>query len=279
MAREPMLYVAVGQKGIGKSTATAEKLRQYRDGNPAAGQKGRKGLVFDAQHEYSDPVKYPDFKGLALNQIGLYTVHPTIEIRRVSPFKPNGAEMTPDEKAMAVLHILQNYRNGSLLLEDINNYIGDHLPHDVVGTILSQRHKGVDMLLHYHSLGRIQKKIWPHINWIRMHKCNDSVVDNKDKFPDKFECFKIAENIVSEQFTNGNKWFYLHIDFVNQKIIAEITDQERDKAIEDYLMQNNARLITPYTKMKDSTGKGLYNYASAFQKEKLRCITAYFTAS
>ncbi len=276
MGREPMLYVVTGQKEIGKTTVTIQMIREYVAGNPAAGVRGRKALIFDAQNEYSDYTKYPDITALPLNKIGLYSMNTEIGIRRIPPFKPNGHEMTPDQKANAVLHILANFRNGLLLLEDINNYISDHLPSDVVGTILSQRHKGTDMVLHYHSLGRIQKKIWPHITVMRMHKTGDAVVDNKDKFPDKFECFKIAETIINNQFVKGNKRFYLHIQYNSQKIVAAISEVERMEAIDDYISLYSSRLVKPLTERRDAQGNKTHSYSEAFKQVRTRILTSYF---
>jgi hypothetical protein len=274
MSRGPMLVLVVGKKKIGKSWTTREVLNQYVAGNPSAGTRGRKSIIFDTQNEYSI---YPEILALALNNIALFSVHPEISIRRIPPFKlRTGEVMTPDEKAQAVQHILSNFRNGLVVLEDINEYIGDHLPQDVVGIILSQRHKGLDIILHYHSFGRVQKKIWPHVNLIRMHKCNDSVIDNKDKFPDKFECFSIAENIVNNQYNAGNIRFYLYIDFDMQKILCEITVQEKDEAVLQYLRRHHARLIKPYLDMRNAQGKKEYSYVTAFEAEKHRIIKTYF---
>src|SRR5438128_319305 len=128
MSRGPMLCLVVGKKKIGKSWTTREILNKYVAGNPAAGNPGRKSIIFDTQNEYS---QYPEIRALAINQIGLFTVHPEISIRRIPPFKlQTGEAMKPDEKARAVLHILSLFRNGLVLLEDINEYIGDHLPED-----------------------------------------------------------------------------------------------------------------------------------------------------
>ena len=276
MGREPLLYVAIGRKGIGKTVTTMQKLRKYVAGDPANGVAPRRVLIFDANNEYSDKEKYPDIKSMDLGNVYKFSMHPKIEIRRIPPFLPNGNEMTPDQKASAVLYILQYYRNGLLLLEDINNYIGDYLPSDVVGTILSQRHKGIDMVLHYHSLGRIQKKIWPHINVLRMHKCSDWVVRNKDKFEDKFECFSIAEIIVNKQFAAGNIYFNLEIDANREKIYANITDEERDLCIQEYIGSAHSSLITPLLNMKNINGGKVHTYVSAFNQQKERVLNTYF---
>jgi hypothetical protein len=151
------------------------------------------------------------------------------------------------------------------------------LPQDVVGKVLSQRHKGLDIILHYHSLGRIQKKIWPHVTIIRLHKCGDSVTDNKEKFPDKYEVFKIAENIINNQFYAGNIRFYLHINYVNQKIIANVTNEERDTAVDEYIMLRSNTLVRPYMEMRNREGKAVYTYQVAYDMVKTRIINSYFT--
>ena len=256
-----------------------KKLRRYVAGDASVGTPARKVLIFDANNEYSDKSLYPDIKSMDLGNVYRFTVHPRIEIRRIPPFLPNGQMMTPDQKASAVLYILEHYNNGMLLLEDINNYIGDHLPTDVVGTILSQRHKGIDMILHYHSLGRIQKKIWPHINVIRMHKCNDFVMRNKDKFEDKLECFRIAENIVKKQFSIGNIYFSAEINCDHEKIYAPITDEERAEALQQYIGTEHNRLLGPMLAMRNENGGAMYDYASAFQSESERLMSTYFDTS
>lgn len=269
MSRSAELVVVIGQKEIGKSTTTLKFLRNYVNISPK-----RKVLLMDAQDEYCN---YPDIKTLPLNNIGLYSVHPTIEIRRILPYKASGAEMTPDEKAKVVLHILNNYKNGLLLLEDINNYIFDYMPGDVIGNILSQRHKGVDVILHYHSMGRIHKKIWPHINTIRMHKCEDSVIDNREKFPDKFEMFRLAEIIVNNQFNKGNIHFYLFMRLSKRKIIAEIDHADRDAAIQEYI--TTSKLIKGMLEMRTTSGQKVHTYASAYQTQNKRIAETYFTYS
>lgn len=271
MGRDAELFVVVGQKGSGKTTTTLNKdLLLCLRGNPATGAKPRRVLIFDTQNEY------PNVKTLPVNKIGLFSVHPQIEIRRILPFKDDGTEMTHEEKATVVLHIAQHYFNGCLVLEDINDYIFDYMPGDLVAKILSQRHKGVDVFLHYHSLGAVHKKIWRHINEIRIHKCEDNVIDNRDKFPEKFEMFKITENIIDNQFTKGNPYFYLTVRNQQRKIIANISAQERQEALEQYLAMFHKRLIQPYLNMHDRVGKKQFTYQQAWEKEMNRLNSTYF---
>lgn len=268
--RPPLLYVGIGQKRTGKSKRTIDILRSM-----AA--NGRKVLIFDTQNEYSDRTLYPDIRTLPYTSVGLFSAHPEISIRRIPPFiLHNGEEMTPDQKADAVLHILRYYRDGALLLEDLNDYVYDYMPGDIVGKILSQRHKGLDIIMHFHSLGAVQKKLWRHINVLRLHKCQDAVVDNRDKFPERFELFKLAENIVNDQFYQDNKYFSVEIIMDTQKICGDFADADRDKAIEDYLRLQYSRLIQPYLKQVGGDGSRQYTAAAAFEKETDRIRTTYF---
>lgn len=275
MGREPQLGIVIGRKGVGKTKTTAEYLRLYARGTTDT--PPRKVVIFDNNNEYSDKVKYPDIRAISLADVELFSTHPSIEIRRVMPFLPESSdEMTPDQKTRAVMWMLSHFRNGLILLEDLNAYIGDHVPGDAVGKILSQRHKGIDLILHYQSFGRVQKKIWPHVNWIRLHKTNDSVITNIDKFKDKFECFQIAENIVNHQNDIGNIYFYLHINNDYEKIYADVSDEDRDRAIMDFINQNHTQLVAPLLNARDDDGGKIHNYGQAREKIKKRLLSTYF---
>lgn len=272
MGRDAELFVAVGQKGSGKTTRTYEKdLTLCLRGNPATGAKPRKVLIFDTQLEY------PFIKTLPIDKIGLFSVHPIIEMRRIIPFTPSGYEMTSDEKVEVIKHILQYYFNACLVLEDTNDYLFNYVHDDILSKILGQRHRGVDLYLHYQTLGRVQKRIWPHINEMRLHRCEDSVVDNREKFPEKFEMFKIAENIVNKQYQNGQEYFYVTILNRKRKIIAEgVSQEEKRQALEEYVAMFHKRLIQPYLVMSDRSGKKRYNRAQAWDLEMQRLQTTYF---
>lgn len=264
------MFVVAGQKESGKSLTT---LKLYI--RPCLqGPRPRRSLIVDPHEEYAE---YADIKTLPLDKIQLFSIHPIVEIRRIQTYY-HGAEMTPDQKAECVKHILNNYRNGILLLEDINEYIFDYMPGDIVGKILSQRHKGMDIILHYHSLGAIHKKIWRHINVIRLHKCEDSVIDNRDKFPEKFELFKIAENIINAQFAGGNRFFYLHINMPKREIIADVGTTEKEEAVNVYIQTFYKRLLAPYLNQRNAQNKKLYTHAQAWELERNRLMTTYFKA-
>jgi hypothetical protein len=149
MGREPKLLVAIGRKGSGKSYTTRKMIDQYVLGNPARGVPGRRALILDVNDEYYD------IKALRIQDVTLFSVHPMVEIRRIRPFLDDGRKMTLDDVAQTLFIILETYRNGLLLIEDVNKYISDTMPNDLVGAICTNRHIGVDIILHYQSIGRI----------------------------------------------------------------------------------------------------------------------------
>jgi len=109
MGREPKLLVAVGKKGVGKSYTTKQMMQQYAYVNPK-----RRVLILDVNDEYYD------IKALRIQDVALFSVHPTIEIRRIRPFLDDGKRMTLDDIASTLFIILETFRNGLLLVEDIN---------------------------------------------------------------------------------------------------------------------------------------------------------------
>jgi hypothetical protein len=268
--RKPLLYVAVGMKGSGKSRRTITILRAYRD------QYHRKVLLMDNQNEYSEKQHYPDVRTLGHNNIALFCAHSEISIRRIPPFKSNGEEMIPDEKAKMVLHILQYFHDGLLLLEDINDYVYDYVDPALVGKILSQRHKGTDLIMHFHSLGAIQKKLWRHIDVIRLHKTEDNVIDNRDKFSDKYEMFRIGELLVNKQYDQGNAYFNIELHMPQRKIVGGFSSTDRDEAIDEYISLHYTKQVNPYLNRRARGGKTQYTEETAFEAEHQRILKMYF---
>ena len=158
--REPLLGVAVGKKGVGKSYTTDKMLHNYIQGNPSKGVAGRKALILDVNDEYQH------VRAIALKDIVKFSAHPTIELRRVRPFMPDGRRMTLDKIAETLFIILEQYRGGLLLIEDINRYVSDHLPKDIEGAICTNRHVDLDIVMHFQSIGRITTK---YLNLDEMH--------------------------------------------------------------------------------------------------------------
>jgi hypothetical protein len=271
MAREPLLMAACGKKGVGKSYQHMILMNGYVMGDPYKGVKGRKCLIMDVNDEYG----VYGVPSISLNDIPLYTVHPYIEIRRVRPFHPNGRRMTLDEWANALFYVLNRFQNGLLLIEDINKFIGDHLPHDLVGAIATNRHVGLDIVLSFQSLGRINTKIWGNLNLMRFHKNVESVERHRNKFPDKYEILRIAEIMVNNEYHRGNNRFFLYVDMDEMKIRGNFSSDLMNQGMEQYINENYNELLKPYLVQREG-GKKKYTDETAKSEEKKRLTSYYF---
>lgn len=271
MAREPLLMAACGKKGVGKTYAHMILMNGYVMGDPYKGIKPRKCLIMDVNDEYgvyNVPV-------LSLNDVPLYSVHPYVEIRRIRPFFPDNRRMTLDEWANALFLVLNRFRDGLLLIEDINKFIGDHLPHDLVGAIATNRHVGLDIILSFQSIGRINTKIWGNMNLLRFHKNVESVERHKNKFPDKYEMMRIAEIIVNNEYHRGNTRYYLYVDMDEEKIRGGVTDDLIKEGLDQYINEKHSDLLKPYLVQREN-GKKKYTEETARNEVFSRLKATYF---
>ena len=139
----------------------------------------------------------------------------------------------------ALGYILANYQNGLLIIEDINKYISDSLPNDLMGTIATQRHVSVDIITHFQSIGKAANpKLWANCNWLRFHKCEDTVERHKNKFAGNIEHLKIMEMMVDDAYRAGNKRFCCYLDKDYGTIKGSFNKTTFKKAIENFLENN-----------------------------------------
>lgn len=245
--REPKLGVAVGKKGIGKSYTTEEVLATYVKGNKNA--KPRRVLILDVNDEY----EY--VKAIAITDIALFSLHPTVEARRIRPYNADGSKMGLRDIADVLFTCLEHFRGGLLLIEDINKYVSDHLPNDVVGAICTNRHADLDIIMHFQSIGRVTPKIWQNLNWIRFHKNSDSVDRHQKKFQDKYDFLKITEIMINEEYFKNNKRFYLYVDLDEEQILGDYTPKMLKEAIDEFVSLNYNRVVKPKLNKRDDYGK------------------------
>ncbi len=268
--REPMVLIACGKKGVGKTVATVEMIYRYISGNPKNGVPPRKALIFDVNDEFSHfwyHGSYHSIKALAIKDILKFSVHPKIEVRRVRPFWDDGSKMGIDDMNEVLGIILENYRNGLLLVEDINKYTNDTMKGDLVGSLATVRHIGIDLVAHYQSIGRAANpKLLGNTRIIRLHKTNDTVSRHKNKFEERAEILQIAESIVDKKYQEGDKRYYLFVDIDDSKINGKFDNADIDYAIQDYVSKNHTALIKPLmTKIDLKTGKKIYTPQTALQ--------------
>ena len=267
--REPLLGVAVGKKGVGKTFTTNRVIKQYVMGNPASGIMPRKVLILDANDEYTE------YKAIALKDLMLFSVHPLVEARRIRPIHADGKKMTLDDLATTLNYILEVFSGGLLLIEDINRFTSDFMPQDLMGAIATNRHRDLDIILHYQGIGRIGTKVWQNINWLRMHKITESAMRHAKKFEDKYEIIRICELMVNTQFFSGNERYYQYIDCENMCFQGKVDEKLFSEACKLYLEENYRRVISPLLQIRGVGDKKKFTADSAMKSEMERLRKMY----
>jgi len=267
--RQCKVYVAAGFRGAGKTVATIEMLDKIVMGNAANGIPPRKCLILDTNDEFGDFWFYDNphrkIKALAMKDLERFTVSPFCEIRRIRPFLENGDPMSLDDLAATLMDILKIYRCGALLCEDPTVFLTESMPGDLIGKLSVIRHLGLDLILHFQSIGKcFTPKIFANTSYIRLHKTNDSVMRHESKILDKAPLFTIAENLVNHKyFEEKQERFYVIIDNDRSKIRAgkiPFTDEDVERAIQEYIALNRTQLVKPY-KLKIDLVSGKKAYA------------------
>jgi len=283
--RDCYVTLVCGKKRVGKTYTTIQTLDEAVAGNRAKGIKPRRALIFDVNNEFSEF----DFNGykrrikaIALKDVGRFSVNNNIEIRRIAPFHDDGKKMSINDMQDVLNNILDVYRNGILLVEDINKYIGDSINGDLIGNLATVRHIGIDLICHYQMIGRCANpKLLGNANFIRFHKTIDTVSRHKDKFQEKTEILSIAECVVNYQYANDNERFYLYVNVDENKILGgrdPIAPEHINLAIKDYISSNYSTLVKPLMQKIDfETGDLLYKDRTlAMQAEFDRLKKTYF---
>ncbi len=268
-----MMMVA-GRKSVGKTYQTLCLISNYV--KTTIKKQGRKVLIFDVNNEFGN-IKQdhnnPDFPNIGLIKLGQVPAFSKITkpvARRVSIFKDDGQRMSLNEMAQALGYILEHYRNGLLLIEDISKYITDSMPGDLIGSICTQRHVSVDVIIHVQTVGKLfNPKLWGNCNVLRLHRTDDTVERHKDKISGNMEHLLVMEKLIELKYRAGETRFCCYLNKDTGKIRGRFTLQDFQKAIEAYLSANYTRILKPLLdKRHIYTGERLY-------KNQKEAVTAY----
>jgi hypothetical protein len=267
--REPLLGVAIGRKGVGKSYTTNKLIQEYVTGNLASGILPRKALILDVNDEYEH------IKGIAIKDLIRFSVHPHVEARRIRPFHPDGKKMRLDDLATALNLVLETFTGGLLLIEDINRFVSDMMPQDLMGAIATNRHRDLDIILHYQGIGRIGPKVWQNINWLRFHKITESAQRHQRKYEDKYELIRITELMVNKEYFEGNIRYYQYVDCENMQLLGRVDAQKFEDACKQYLEENYRKTIAPLLQVREGSNKKKWTHESAMKHEMDRLKKMY----
>jgi len=280
MGRECRIIIACGKRGVGKSVETIRMIDEYVAGNPTNGVPPRKALIFDVNDEFSSFWYFGQtrrIKALSIKDILKFSIHPKIEVRRIRPFWDDGKKMTINDMGEVLGIILDNYRNGLLLVEDINKYLSDAMPSDLIGSLATSRHIGLDIISHFQNIGRAgNPKLLGNLNMIRLHKTNDTVERHKNKFEEKTEILQIAEYLINNRYFSGDVRYFVYVDTENMKIRGKFTREEVENAIHQYITERYARIVSPMLQIRDKKGKKVYTDETALKTANQNLMKTYF---
>lgn len=263
--REARMMLATGEKGVGKTWQTVQTLVSDYVCPPPGTQKPRRGLILDINDEYGEF----NIPAIAISNIPKFNHHPKIELRRIRPFhfdgKGTAKKMGIDEILKSLHVILDTFRGGCLLIEDISKMVSGNLKQDLLGAICTNRHLDCDIIMHYQNINRPLPAIWENTNVIRFHHQKTSVYISEDKITN-IEIFRIAQVLVDARYRAGDTRFYVYIDLDKNKLYGNFNGKEFAEAIQQTIVERGNQYIAPLLKMTNSAGKKIYDNHSALMK-------------
>lgn len=240
--REPSFEVVIGFKGVGKTYTTNGVIENYIKNDPS-GWKGRPVLVFDVNNEFCDQNGYYGYKAIDFDVTEKNEYIRSEQIRkiiapgkyRILPYKKNRQPMTINELMITASTIVKYYRNGMLLLEDMNKYALSNFKQEFVGMFIGLRHLGVDLVAHFQSLRAIPPKVWSDMNYLRWHKQSEKIFKYKYRISN-LELFSIAECIVDHKYQTDPR-YYLWLNTMQEKL-TNVTPEDFKQGCIGYLSAN-----------------------------------------
>ena len=259
--REPSFEVVIGFKGVGKTYTTNAIIQDYIKNDPS-GRKARPVLVFDVNAEFCDDNGYYGYKAIDYDVTEPNEFKRSEQIRnivspgkyRIIPYKKNRQPMTVSELMTTASTIVKYYRNGMLLLEDMNKYALSNFKQEFVGMFIGLRHLGVDLVAHYQSLRAITPKVWSDMNFLRWHKQSEKIIKYRGRISN-LELYSIAEQIVDFKYQSDPR-YYLWVSTMEEKLL-NVTPEDFKAGCMRYLSSNPGE-ITRMMNHLDLEGKTKY---------------------
>jgi hypothetical protein len=253
--RQNGITIISGRQGVGKSYNIKRMIKSYSS-------KINKVLIYDVNDEYTEyqPIAWKDIKSQKQ-----YTV------RRVLPYRQVNGKIEPfgiEELKNGFLKLLEDYKDGLLILEDFNTYALNTRSQKILSTITRARHKRIDIMIVLQEISKVTKDLWGNMAFYIYHKQTSDIDREKGKIVN-FEMCKIADNIVNEQYMKSqlafdqkkitenqnqiNQSFFVYLNFRTNKISGcskEAFDRgymryllitDKSKTIKEYCMDKGWR--------------------------------------
>jgi hypothetical protein len=264
LERQPLLTIVCGMKGVGKTYQGLKEIDRYIMDNPRTGKKGRKALILDFNNEES----YQKYKAVLPKYIKALT---ETKARRIPPFDEHGKQYDLDKMKQVAEYVIFNFKNGLLVLEDIDKYMVGAKGKSLIGAMTTNRHSGMDIMITHQSVSKVTQTEWQNAAFVRLHHQLDDVDRIEDSLPN-YPLMKIAQilvdrryyeavrqykelNAISDDEFKKRRSFFVYIDMLEHKIIGGTADEFKAAVME--FIRQNPRLISKRMKVGDATGRTL----------------------
>lgn len=247
LERQPMLTVVCGETAVGKTFRNIREIEVYMKDHPITGKKGRKVLIFDVN---DDDYTYPTVSPYHIKALT------NVKARRIRPLTGKGELMDLSQKRDIVEMMVKNFKNGLLVLEDLDKYMVGAKGQTIIGLLTTNRHSGLDIMISHQSIAKITTTEWQNATWLRLHKQVDDIIRYRERIPNYF-IVRIACFIVEEQYLCGNKRFFVYVDMRRLKIRG-CSIEAFIRACKKYLDTEEDGKIKRMLKERNGSGQLLY---------------------
>lgn len=264
LERQPMIMLVCGETGVGKTYRNKLEIERYMMDHLAVGKKGRKVLAFDTNDD-----DYPKFRTVSPNHLKALT---KVAARRIRPFNSDGTPMDNDGKKEVITKIMKQYKNGLVVLDDIDHYMVGAKGQSMIGALCTVRHKGIDILLTHQSIAKVTTSEWQNCTWLRLHHQVDDVNRYKERIP-KYDMVRIAQLIVDEQYElcsnafakgqisdkeyKAQKSFFVYVNMREQRIMG-CSRAAFIRACKKFIDQEESRKVKMLLNETDFDGNHVY---------------------
>lgn len=246
--RIPMLMIATGKMGVGKTYLSADFIKAYHKQFP-----NRRILVFDPNGE-KDYKKYVtvDFdieeiqaakklekkegrRIVTQSEKNIRSIKPG-RLRKIIAFTKRGEPMSTVQMQLTMLTILRNFRTGLAVLDDVNVYIFNWQSTEIQACFKNIRHRSQDILIHMQSISPISPVLREAVSIMRLHYDGFDISNIKDRLEGMYEVVKIGQIIVDREYLqNHNRRFHLFVH-VKDHLIKGVTEDQLRFGCREYAM-------------------------------------------
>ena len=169
---KPFNTVVVGETGVGKTYFHIQTAINYAKGVVGNGSHPRKGIILNFQNES----EYDVFRTLepTPEEIMKFVNQAKIEVRQIKAIDSNGNGINSAQKVEIMILISQYFRNGLVVYDDIDSYAAFSQDKDLIGSLMGNRHKGMDGIFAHQAWRKIGVTEVENLKCIRVHHTSDN---------------------------------------------------------------------------------------------------------